>query len=226
MVSANSVLALSLAASAAVAQSSVSAEQSAELQAIIADIQGNLQQYLALQTAANSDFKIPPEVISLYAQIATYTDESYTSLFTELDVSALTATVTNLPWYSSRLLPAIERVQESFSGNGTESATASASSNATVAESSAESSSTAIAAPSSISTSNVTAGNAAATAASHSGSASITHISSGASASASHNATASGNSTKTSKSSKEKNGAEFAGASSGLLFAGLAALLL
>ncbi|CAB4255897.1 similar to Saccharomyces cerevisiae YBR067C TIP1 Major cell wall mannoprotein with possible lipase activity [Maudiozyma barnettii] len=203
----STILASAVVAISAVNAANVTAEQTNDLLVIINDIESHISDYLSLETSGNSTFQVPPEVLSLYAQINTYTDETFTSLFTELDVSALTATITNLPWYSSRLLPALERANTDVATNETESATTSATASANETAS--------------ITSSVSEARN----------SSSITHVSSSHSStkSSSKNSTStshSGNSTSTKTSKSKKNAADSVGASSGLLFAGLAALLL
>ena len=55
------------------------AAQTAELQAIIGDINSHLSDYLGLETG-NSGFQIPADVLSVYQQVMTYTDDAYTCL--------------------------------------------------------------------------------------------------------------------------------------------------
>ncbi|SMN21297.1 similar to Saccharomyces cerevisiae YBR067C TIP1 Major cell wall mannoprotein with possible lipase activity [Maudiozyma saulgeensis] len=223
----SSILASTVVAISAVNAADVTAEQTADLLVIINDIESHVSDYLSLETSGSSDFQVPPEVLSLYAQINTYTDESYTSLFTELDVAALTATITNLPWYSTRLLPALQRANAGASSNETESSSVAVSESASASASVSESVSASITASSNITIEETSSVSQARN------SSSITHVSSSASHSStkesSKNSTStshSGNSTSSKTSSSAKNGAEYVGASSGLLFAGLAALLL
>lgn len=232
MVSVKSAVAASAFAISVVNAVDVTPEQNADLLVIINDIESHASDYISLETS-NSGFQIPAQVLSLYAALATYTDQSFTTLFSELDVTALTATVTNLPWYSSRLLPSLERANAQFSSNSSASASASASANSTesvVASSSAVDNSTVVVSSSASSVSrNATASitsNSNLTAqetgvSSRNASSSIRHSSSSHSSSEKKNSTSSSTKTKS-----EKNGAEYIGSSSGLLFAGLAALLL
>ncbi|KAG0660212.1 hypothetical protein C6P45_001628 [Maudiozyma exigua] len=225
MVSVKSVIAASALAISAVKAVDVTPEQNADLLVIIDDIESHASDYISLETS-NSGFQIPAQVLSLYAALATYTDQSFTTLFSELDVTALTATVTNLPWYSTRLLPALERANAQFSSNSSASATASVSANSTesaVASSSAFDNSTVVVSSATSVSTNATAsitsnGNLTAqeTGVSSRNASSIRPSSSSRSSSER-------NSTET---RSERNGAEYIGSSSGLLFAGLAALLL
>lgn len=231
MVSVKSAVAASAFAISVVNAVDVTPEQNADLLVIINDIESHASDYISLETS-NSGFQIPAQVLSLYAALATYTDQSFTTLFSELDVTALTATVTNLPWYSSRLLPSLERANAQFSSNSSASASASASANSTesvVASSSAVDNSTVVVSSASSVSRNATASitsNSNLTAeetgiSSRNASSSIRHSSSSHSSSEKKNSTSSSTKTKS-----EKNGAEYIGSSSGLLFAGLAALLL
>ena len=228
MVSVKSTIVASAFAISAVNAADVTPEQNADLLVIISDIEAHAADYIGLETS-NSGFEIPSQVLSLYAAIATYTDQSFTTLFSELDVSALTATITNLPWYSTRLLPSLERANAQFSSNSSESASASAtaSSNATesvasASSSSADNSTVAVSTSVSASASITGSGNSTAeeTGVASRNSSSIRHSSS------SHSSSEKKNSTSSTNTKSEKNGAEYIGSSSGLLFAGLAALLL
>lgn len=229
MVSVKSAVAASAFAISVVNAVDVTPEQNADLLVIINDIESHASDYISLETS-NSGFQIPAQVLSLYAALATYTDQSFTTLFSELDVTALTATVTNLPWYSSRLLPSLERANAQFSSNSSASASASANSTeSVVASSSAVDNSTVVVSSASSVSRNATASitsNSNLTAqetgvSSRNASSSIRHSSSSHSSSEKKNSTSSSTKTKS-----EKNGAEYIGSSSGLLFAGLAALLL
>ena len=40
----------------------------------------------------------------MYAEMATATDDSYTTVFDALDMGVISCMMTNLPWYASRLL--------------------------------------------------------------------------------------------------------------------------
>ncbi|GMF10027.1 unnamed protein product [[Candida] boidinii] len=68
--------------------------------AIVSDINGNLNQYLSYIAANNID---AGPLISLYRQVQTYTDDSYTTLANPGLEASLSAFATGLPWYSERL---------------------------------------------------------------------------------------------------------------------------
>ncbi|KOH00391.1 putative lipase DI49_1099 [Saccharomyces eubayanus] len=125
------------------------AGQTAELQAIIGDINSHLSDYLGLETG-NSGFQIPADVLSVYQQVMTYTDDSYTTLFSKLDYDAITKTIVKLPWYTTRLSSEIAAAVASVSPASSSSAAPSSSSSATPSSSSsAAPSSSSSAAPSS-----------------------------------------------------------------------------
>ena len=92
-----SKIAFVLSAIASLAVADTSAAETAELQAIIGDINSHLSDYLGLETG-NSGFQIPSDVLSVYQQVMTYTDDAYTTLFSELDFDAITKTIVKLPW--------------------------------------------------------------------------------------------------------------------------------
>ncbi|CCC71822.1 hypothetical protein NCAS_0I01540 [Naumovozyma castellii] len=105
------------------------AQQTAELQAIIEDINSHLSEYLGLQTG-NSGFQIPADVLKVYQQVMTYKagDDSYTTLFSELNFDEITQTIVKLPWYSTRLLPAIEAAVPAAASSKAEATTSAAAS--------------------------------------------------------------------------------------------------
>ena len=73
-----SKIAFVLSAIASLAAADTTAAQTAELQAIIGDINSHLSDYLGLETG-NSGFQIPSDVLSVYQQVMTYTDDAYTT---------------------------------------------------------------------------------------------------------------------------------------------------
>ncbi|CDR43268.1 CYFA0S11e02828g1_1 [Cyberlindnera fabianii] len=102
-----------------------SASESAELTAIVNDINNNLQDYLGQVQDGNAP---PAELLSLYQQVQTYTDDSYTSLYSEVNMGDVSSYITGLPWYSSRLQPAIESATAGGSGGSSGGSSASQSS--------------------------------------------------------------------------------------------------
>ena len=120
---------LSAIASLAVAET---AAQTAELQAIISDINSHLSDYLGLETG-NSGFQIPSDVLSVYQQVITYSDDAYTTLFSELDFDAITKTIVALPWYTTRLSSEIAAAVASVSQVSSKAASSSAASSSSKA---------------------------------------------------------------------------------------------
>ncbi|ODV74740.1 SRP1/TIP1 family protein CYBJADRAFT_161237 [Cyberlindnera jadinii NRRL Y-1542] len=101
-----------------------------QLNAIVSDLAQHSSEYLQQVASGN----IPPaELLSLAQQVQTYTDDSYTTLYSEVDMGEVTSYVTGLPWYSSRLETyfgadaAVATDDESASASASESASASAS---------------------------------------------------------------------------------------------------
>ncbi len=112
------------------------------------DVQNNMDEYIGL---VGGTIPIPPELIDYYAKIATYTDDSYTSILTDFPVDKIKPLVTQLPWYSSRLESKLEVAYTQEHGEAASSATPSTSQSSAAPSSSAapESSSSAAPVPSS-----------------------------------------------------------------------------
>ncbi|QLQ81627.1 hypothetical protein HG537_0F03880 [Torulaspora globosa] len=94
----------------------VSADSNAdavEFQAILSDVNNHLSDYISL-AVNNPSFTVPSGVLDVYTQMTTYTDDTYTTLFSELDFNSINAVMTALPWYSSRLEP---EIQSAFKAN-------------------------------------------------------------------------------------------------------------
>lgn len=69
------------------------------LTVLVGDFKSNGRQYVDyIRTAAS----VPPEVTLLAMQVATYTDDSYTTMLTDsnINIGTLEAFATRLPWYS------------------------------------------------------------------------------------------------------------------------------
>ncbi|QLL34016.1 hypothetical protein HG536_0F03410 [Torulaspora globosa] len=94
----------------------VSADSNAdavEFQAILSDVNNHLSDYISL-AVNDPSFTVPSGVLDVYTQMTTYTDDAYTTLFSQLDFSSINAVMTALPWYSSRLEP---EIQSAFKAN-------------------------------------------------------------------------------------------------------------
>ncbi|CDR41441.1 CYFA0S07e02168g1_1 [Cyberlindnera fabianii] len=84
----------------ALAASFVAADKNSELEGLLADLKANLNDYLSQVSEGNTP---PPQLLSLAQEARTYTDNSYTTLFDQVDINEVKSYVTGLPWYSSRL---------------------------------------------------------------------------------------------------------------------------
>ncbi|EEQ41440.1 hypothetical protein EJF18_70025 [Clavispora lusitaniae] len=91
-----------LVSAGAIAVSSAAAADSSEVQfltAFVGDFQSNKKDYLGfIKTAEN----VPPQLTSLAIKVATYKDDSYTTLLdnSQVNVPQLMSFATELPWYS------------------------------------------------------------------------------------------------------------------------------
>ncbi|UCS20009.1 TIR2 [Nakaseomyces glabratus] len=85
--------------------------QLAELNAVMEDLKTNLQDYMNLAMDPNSGFSLadmPSGLIQLGMAVGTATDDSYTSMYSDVDFAGVDKMVTMVPWYSSRLKPLID----------------------------------------------------------------------------------------------------------------------
>lgn len=80
----------------------VQADQADYLTAYYEDINNNINDYLSY-VAANPTVPGVQELLALYQNIRTYTDDSYTTLANPGLEASLSAFATGLPWYSERL---------------------------------------------------------------------------------------------------------------------------
>lgn len=224
-----SKFAVLIAAIAATLVNAQNAVEVAEIQVLVNDINSNLGQYLSLETNPDSGFQIPDNLLSLYRNVATYTDDSFSTLLSGVNFDEITSTIVGLPWYSSRLLPALESASSAAAGSGDAaaapaSANASSVSAAVTSLSSAINSASASATGAVVTSANLTSVSANST---RSGSRSATRSASATGGVAGGNRTnGSTNGTKTS-STKSKNGvAKVEAGLAGALLAGAAAMLL
>ncbi|CAI4772479.1 CEI_1a_G0048780.mRNA.1.CDS.1 [Saccharomyces cerevisiae] len=126
-----------LAAIAALA-SAQTQEEIDELNVILNDVKSNLQEYISLAGDSSSGFSLsslPSGVLDIGLALASATDDSYTTLYSEVDFAAVSKMLTMVPWYSSRLLPELESLL------GTSTTAASSTEASSVATSSAVASS-------------------------------------------------------------------------------------
>lgn len=82
----------------------VQADQADYLTAYYEDINNNINDYLSY-VAANPTVPGVQELLALYQNIRTYTDDSYTTLANPGLYTTLSDFATGLPWYSTRLGP-------------------------------------------------------------------------------------------------------------------------
>ena len=80
------------------------ASQLAELNVILDDVKDHLSDYMNLVTAGTISLSsLPAGVLSIGMALASATDDSYTTLYKEVDFDGIAPFLTALPWYSSRL---------------------------------------------------------------------------------------------------------------------------
>ncbi|AJT73889.1 AAR_G0049480.mRNA.1.CDS.1 [Saccharomyces cerevisiae] len=129
-----------LAAIAALA-SAQTQEEIDELNVILNDVKSNLQEYISLAEDSSSGFSLsslPSGVLDIGLALASATDDSYTTLYSEVDFAAVSKMLTMVPWYSSRLLPELE----SLLGTSTTAASSTEASSAATSSAVASSSET------------------------------------------------------------------------------------
>lgn len=71
---------------------------------LVEDVKSHSQDYLSY-AASNPGFTIPNGLVDVYNKMTTATDDSYKSLYSQVDVNQFSQAVTQLPWYQSRLEP-------------------------------------------------------------------------------------------------------------------------
>ncbi|CAB4254069.1 similar to Saccharomyces cerevisiae YER011W TIR1 Cell wall mannoprotein of the Srp1p/Tip1p family of serine-alanine-rich proteins [Maudiozyma barnettii] len=104
-------------AAAALAQAQT-ASQIAELNVIIADVKNNMGDYTSLATSGSLSLSdLPAGIMPLAMAVQTATDDSYTTLYSNVDFDAVSTFLTKLPWYSSRLEGAIESATAGAAGD-------------------------------------------------------------------------------------------------------------
>ncbi|CAI4051204.1 putative GPI-anchored mannoprotein SKDI_15G1660 [Saccharomyces kudriavzevii IFO 1802] len=126
-------------------------EEIDELNVILNDVKSNLQEYISLASDSSSGFSLsslPSGVLDIGMAIASATDDSYTTLYSEVDFAAVSKMLTMVPWYSSRLEPALESLLGT-SATTTSSAVATTSSAVATTSSAAATTSSAVATTSS-----------------------------------------------------------------------------
>jgi len=116
--------ALLLTVTAAALINAQTADQLAELNVIVDDVKSHMSDYLGLiSSGAVSVSDLPAGVMELALAVQTATDDSYTSLYKDVDVNKLGPFLTALPWYSSRLEPELGSANEVKTSAATSAAT-------------------------------------------------------------------------------------------------------
>jgi len=67
---------------------------------LLNDIGEHINDYMSL---VGGTIPIPTDLVKYYTEVATYTDDSYTSILSDFPTQQVESIVTQLPWYSSRL---------------------------------------------------------------------------------------------------------------------------
>lgn len=125
-------------AATAVLVNAQTASQLAELNAIVDDVKSHLSDYMGLiSSGAISISDLPAGVMPVVLAVQTATDDSYTSLYKDVDVAALGPFLSKLPWYSSRLQPELDAANVGGESVAASSAAAASSSVAAPVSSSA-----------------------------------------------------------------------------------------
>ncbi|CCE65436.1 hypothetical protein TPHA_0L00795 [Tetrapisispora phaffii CBS 4417] len=99
---------LTLLAVAASASALTTEQQIQEMEILLTDVGANLNDYVGLV----GQMDIPDALFDIYGEMLTATDDSYTTLLAQLDMSQISTMMTALPWYSSRLLPLVSTFNE------------------------------------------------------------------------------------------------------------------
>ncbi|QHS72792.1 GPI-anchored mannoprotein [Saccharomyces paradoxus] len=105
---------IALFAAIAALASAQTQDQINELNVILNDVKSNIQQYISLATDPNSGFSLsnmPAGVLDIGMALASATDDSYTSMYSEVDFAGVSKMLTQVPWYSSRLEPALKSLE-------------------------------------------------------------------------------------------------------------------
>lgn len=130
---------LSIALAATVASADLSASEVAEVDALFVDLNSYRDEYISY-LASHTGVDYPTDLIKLYTEWMTYTDGSYSTLFNTMDAGEL-AKISNLetalPWYSTRLEPAIKSAAAAANGASTAASSSSEASQTSAATSAA-----------------------------------------------------------------------------------------
>ena len=117
---------IALLAAVAALASAQTQEEIDELNVILNDVKSNLQEYISLASDSSSGFSLsslPSGVLDIGLALASATDDSYTTLYSEVDFAAVSKMLTQVPWYSSRLEPALKSLEGDDSSSAAPSST-------------------------------------------------------------------------------------------------------
>lgn len=106
----SALTALAAVSVAAAATTDITPYETAEIEAIMEDAKTHLFSYMLLVTSGKYKLDELPAGVVDVAMAVISNDAGYTSLFTEVDFAGVSSMVTELPWYSSRLLPEINSI--------------------------------------------------------------------------------------------------------------------
>ncbi|KAG0671642.1 hypothetical protein C6P45_000133 [Maudiozyma exigua] len=158
-----SKVALLLASAASLAHA-LSDTQIAELKAIMSDVATNISEYMELATDGTISLSdLPAGVLSLGLAVASATDDSYTTLYDDVDMDAVETWLTVLPWYSTRLSSEIAAALYTLTADASSAAASSSVVEATTSSAVATSSVATSAAASSVASSSAATSSVAST---------------------------------------------------------------
>ncbi|SMN22942.1 similar to Saccharomyces cerevisiae YOR009W TIR4 Cell wall mannoprotein of the Srp1p/Tip1p family of serine-alanine-rich proteins [Maudiozyma saulgeensis] len=106
----SALTALIAASVATAATTTITPYELAEIEGIMEDAKAHLFSYMLLVSSGKITLAELPAGVVDVAMAVINGDEGYTSLFTEVDFAGVSSMVTELPWYSTRLLPEINSI--------------------------------------------------------------------------------------------------------------------
>ena len=137
---------IALFAAIAALASAQTQDQIIELNVILNDVKSHLQEYISLASDSSSGFSLssmPAGVLNIGMALASATDDSYTTLYSKVDFAGVSKMLTMVPWYSSRLEPALKSLDGDATSTAAPSSSAAPTSSAAPSSSEAKSSSAA-----------------------------------------------------------------------------------
>ncbi|EJS41734.1 tir2p [Saccharomyces arboricola H-6] len=104
---------IALLAALAAFTSAQTQEEIDELNVILDDVKSNLAEYISLAEDSSSGFSLsslPSGILEIGMALASATDDSYTTLYSEVDFAGVSSLLTMVPWYS-RLKSELEALE-------------------------------------------------------------------------------------------------------------------